>query len=129
MSRVNVSQLVEMALVEFSDIVIDAFVPGPNELRIFLVEGSYLDAWYSLKLEGRFSLHWERRAIDGRIYRHDNAPHLRWQTVSSFPLHFHDGDEETVTTSDLHPLPENALREFLCFIRKTIETPSRPVSD
>ncbi|MGH8055623.1 MAG: toxin-antitoxin system TumE family protein, partial [Candidatus Entotheonellia bacterium] len=32
-----------------------------------------------------YSFHWERRAIDGRIYRHDNAPHKRWQSVATFP--------------------------------------------
>jgi hypothetical protein len=44
-----------------------------------------VDVWFSLKLLGRYSYHWERRAIDGSIYRHDNTPHKRWQTIGTFP--------------------------------------------
>jgi hypothetical protein len=44
---------------------------------------------------------WERRHIDGTIYRHDNMPHAQWQGVSSFPKHFHVGDQETNVFSPL----------------------------
>ena len=75
---VDTKRLREIAEVEFSDIVIEALVPDVNELRIVLSDGSFVDVWYSLKLSRRYSYHWERRAIDGTIYRHDNAPHRRW---------------------------------------------------
>lgn len=94
-----------------------------NELRIFLVDGSFVDVWYSLKLHERYSYHWERRALDGAIYRHDNAPHRKWQSISTFPKHFHDGSEGNVIESHISEKPEAALRDFLGFVRSKLETP------
>jgi len=71
MSQVDVLGLGEIAAIEFADIVAGTFVPGPNELRIHLWDGSFIDVWFSLKLANRYSLHWERQAIDGTIYRHE----------------------------------------------------------
>ncbi len=85
MKLVDVERLREIAEVEFADIVVEAYVPDLNELRIILTDGSFVDVWFSLKLAGRYSYHWERRAIDGTIYHHDNAPHKRWQAVETFP--------------------------------------------
>ncbi|MCK4824326.1 hypothetical protein KA005_51720, partial [bacterium] len=73
--------------IEFSEIVEDVVPTDINELRIALIDGSFIDVWFSLKLEGRFSCHWERKVIDSAIYRHDNIPYLRWQGVSTFPKH------------------------------------------
>ncbi len=88
MSRVDVDRLREIAEVEFSDVVEEAIVPFANELRIILRDGSFLDVWFSLKLPDRYSYHWERRGIDGKIFRHDNAPHKNWQFVATFPNTF-----------------------------------------
>ena len=118
MSLVDVERLREIAEVEFADIVADGYVPDLNELRLILIEGSFIDVWFSLKLEGRYSYHWERRAIDGTIYRHDNAPHNRWQNVTTFPRHFHDGSESNVVESHVSEDPEKGLREFLTYARK-----------
>ena len=122
MSLVHVEQLRDIAEVEFTDIVVEAFIPDLNELRIILAHGSFVDVWFSLKLQGRYSFHWERRAIDGTIYRHDNAPHRRWESVATFPRHFHNGSETNVSESHLSPVPETALREFLAFVRATLGT-------
>ena len=100
MSPVNTGSLREIAMVEYADIVVGVLLPGPNELRIFLKDRSFVDVWFSLKLAGRYSYHWERRAVDGTIYRHDNAPHKRWQSVATFPHHFHNASE-----TNLHPPP------------------------
>jgi len=105
---------------EFADIIIDIWLPDVNELRIILVDGTFVDVWFSLKLSNRYSYHWERRAVDGSIYRHDNAPHRRWQSVATFPKHFHDGSEENVVESDISDIPEQALREFLDFVRRKL---------
>ena len=120
MSFVDVEKLREIAEVEFSDIVMDAFVSDINELRIILKDGSFVDVWFSLKLSRRYSFHWERRAIDGKIYRHDNAPHRGWQSVSTFPYHFHDGSEDEVLESNISQVPEEGLRYFLVFVRGKI---------
>lgn len=125
MSLVNVERLREIAELEFSDIVVEAFVPRINELRIILTDGSLVDVWFSLKLPDRYSYHWERRAIDGKIYRHDNAPHKRWQTAATFPHHFHNGSETDVSESHLSKVPEEALREFLTFARNRMGTSAR----
>ena len=123
MSLVDVERLREMAEVECADIVAEAFVPDVNELRVILTDGSFVDIWFSLQLVGRYSYHWERRAVDGTIYRHDHAPHKRWQSVTTFPKHFHNASETHVLESHLSDVPEDALREFLTFVRARISTP------
>jgi hypothetical protein len=116
-SLVDVGRLKEIAELEFPDIIEEAIVPFENELRILLKDGSFVDVWFSLKLAGRYSYHWERRMIDGKIYRHDNAPHRNWESVTTFPKHFHEGSEDIVLESRINDTPDEALREFLSFIR------------
>ena len=125
MSLINVERLREIAEVEFAGIVVEAFIPDVNELRVILTDGSFVDIWFSLKLADRYSYHWERRAVDGTIYRHDNAPHKRWQSVATFPKHFHNANETNVVESYLSEVPEEALREFLSFVRDRMGIPSR----
>jgi hypothetical protein len=119
---VDLTQLKEISEIEFYDIVKDVIIQDINELRIILPDGSFIDVWYSLKLNDRYSYHWERRHIDGLIYRHDNSPHQKWKSLSTFPKHFHDGSEEQVVESNLDENPENGLRSFLNFVREKIET-------
>ena len=125
MKLVDAEQLREIAEVEFADIVAEAFVPDVNELRIILTDGSFVDVWFSLKLTDRYSYHWERRAVDGTIYRHDNAPHKLWLSVATFPKHFHNASESNVVNSNLSEVPEDALREFLTFVRERMSASSR----
>ena len=120
----DLERLSEIAAIEFADIVAEVFILDINECRILLKEGSLVDVWYSLKLSGRYSYHWERRAIDGKIYRHDNIPHKRWEYVETFPQHFHNGSETIVEKSHLSKIPEEALREFLGFVREKMSTSS-----
>ena len=124
MSLVNTQRLHEIAELEFADIVVEALIPDVNELRVILTDGSFVDIWFSLKLAGRYSYHWERRAVDGAIYRHDNAPHKRWQSLATFPKHFHNASETNVVESYLSEVPEEALREFLTFVRDRMATSS-----
>jgi hypothetical protein len=81
--------------------------------------------WFSLNLFGRYSYYWERKAIDGTVYRHDNAPHVRWKHIQTFPKHFHDGSEDRVTLSQLSDEPEEALRNFLSFVRARLKDAHR----
>lgn len=82
MSLVDIRRLREIAEIESSDIVADTHSSDINELRIVLKDGSFIDVWFSLKLAGRYSYHWERRALDGTLYRHNNAPHQRWSNLA-----------------------------------------------
>jgi hypothetical protein len=89
MSFVNLDRLTTIAEIEFVNIVVSTFPLDVNSLRIALTDGSFIEIWFSLQLAGRYSYHWERRAIDGTIFRHDNAPHKRWLHVKTYPRHFH----------------------------------------
>lgn len=111
-----------IAGIEFSDIVEDT-VFVQDTLRVFFSDESYLDIWFSWKRKGRYSYHWERRHIDGRIYRHDNIPHGKWKHVATFPKHFHDGSEspEDVKASRISEGAEEALREILTWIREILK--------
>ena len=119
---VDTARLKEISEIEFSDIVKDVVIQDINALKIILTDDSFIDVWYSLKLRGRFSYHWERRHIDGFMYRHDNAPHKKWENVSTFPKHFHDGNEEQVVESHLEEDPEIGLSNFLFFVRRKMES-------
>ena len=114
--------LASIAAAEYADIVAEAaFVGGtsasPNKLRLSLVEGSFIDIW--LSSDGDYAYHWERRRQAGEMYRWDNAPHYR--QISTFPAHFHDGDETTIRDSTLSTNPKLALREILMFVRQVVD--------
>ena len=49
---------------------------------------------------------------------------FRWQTVGTFPNHFHKGSEYDVFESHLSRSPQESLREFLLFIRGKLLTGS-----
>lgn len=110
----DLEALGRLAVEEFFEIVLSAFIIR-RKLRVTLTDGSYIDFWWSRRTPGRFAYHWERGHVDGTVYRHDNIPHLRWQTVASFPKHFHAGAQQTVTESDISENPEQGLRQFLQF--------------
>jgi hypothetical protein len=73
--------------------------------------------WFSIKAAGRFSYHWERRHIDGTMYRHDNFPDTNWQDVSTYPKHFHNGSQDAVYENRIDDDPFSALRQFMDFAR------------
>ena len=116
---VPIDNLKEIAEVEFSNIVIEVLT-DLNTMRIIFLDESYCDIWFSLKLVGRYSFHWERTFLDGTIYRHDNAPHLRWKEIKTFPHHFHDSSESCVKESSLPEDSSAAIRYFLTFISQKI---------
>ena len=114
---IDIARLKEIAEVEFWEIVVDVIITDVNNIRIFLIDDSFIDIWFSLILKNRFSYHWERKHIDGVIYRHDNAPHKKWKNITTYPKHFHNGKEESVTESFD---PQKAIREFLQFVKKKL---------
>lgn len=117
----NLNQkLSNIAEIEFSDIV--EFAEDLEEkLRIYIRDGSYIDVWFSRKVEERHAYHRERRHVDGTVYRHDNIPHGKWNYAKTFPKHFHNGSEYDVCDSSISDEPVEAIREFLSFVRDIID--------
>lgn len=114
-------ELKKIASAEFSDIVmgteiIFASTGRVRKLRITLIDETFIDVWYSA--EGEYSFHWEQGGIREYVYRHDNAPHKKWNYVSTFPKHCHEGSEEKVVESKLPDDPNEALMEFLKIVRR-----------
>jgi hypothetical protein len=109
-----------IAEVEFAAIVVQTDFLGAK-LRVMLTDTSYVDIWLSRKLAGRFGFHWERRHLDGRIYRYDNFPDTNWSQVSTYPLHFHNGDQDTVIAAPFASTPEQGFREFMTFAQRTMK--------
>ena len=98
------SRIVDVVLSEFSDIIVDTQLQftssgAVERLRIFLKDVSFVDVW--LSASGKYSYHWEHRHVRGFIHRHDNAPHIRWWNVETFPKHFHDCSEDNVVESSI----------------------------
>jgi len=117
--------LTEEGARKFNDIISEVIryevPPGvPMKIRIVMVDGSFLDIYWSPS--GRYSLHYERRHIDGRVYRHDNAPHSKHSRVRTFPKHYHNGSEDNVVESYLPDEPVKAVEEFLKTIREIVKS-------
>ena len=109
----------KLATGEFPDIVV--FVENfYGKLRLHVSDGSYIDIWFSRKILGRYAYHWERRHIDGSIYRHDNRPHAHLKNMKTFPKHFHNGSDENIEESYLSDDPIDAAKSFLEFVRRKL---------
>jgi hypothetical protein len=108
-----------IAEVEFAAIVVQTDCLE-SKLRVLLTDGGYVDVWVARKLSGRFGFHWERRHLDGRIYRYDNFPDTNWSGVATFPFHFHDGDQDTVIAAPFAATLEQGFREFMAFVQRTM---------
>lgn len=116
-------QLKEIADKEFGEIVQDSeiitsYTGRSRKLRLRLIDNTYVDIWYSV--DGEYSFHWEQTEIRNQIYRHDNAPHLKWSYVKTFPKHCHEGTQDNVVESELPDKPEDVLRIFLSIVRKKL---------
>ena len=110
---------------EYPDIVDDDEIyykssGAPAKLRVHIIDGSFLDIW--LSNTGKYSYHWERRHIDGKVYRHDNAPHKKRAQVNTYPKHFHQGTDEKVVESSIPDDPIKAVRYVMDYVRKKSKT-------
>ena len=114
------TRLEQMALSDFSDIVESSKIVE-GKLRLMLCDGSFIDIWLSAKRKGVYAYHWERRAIDGTIYRHNNLPDREARKLKTFPKHFHDKLEQTLMESHISDIPDEAMRSFLSFARELLK--------
>lgn len=104
---------------QYEDIVVDIKIVGmgtARKTRVMFKDGSYLDIWFSDS--GRYSFNWERRHLDGKVFRFDNAPHH--PEVKTFPHHLHKGTEEEIAESWIDPRPEYGVFDVLDFLRAEI---------
>lgn len=113
-------RLAYVALREFPDVVVSTEIVE-GKLRVFIADGSFLDIWFSEKKKGVYAYHWERRMVDGTIYRHNNLPDREARNLDTFPKHFHERAEENVQESRISDDSEQAIRQFLMFVRKVLE--------
>jgi hypothetical protein len=109
--------------IKFYDIITHVIMNEINELRIFLIDDTYIDLWYSLQIPGRYSYHWEREMKDKTIYRHDNVPHKNWKHIKTFPQHFHNGSKQHVVESYIEQNIEKGIITFLQFAHKKLTSP------
>ncbi|MBU1752564.1 hypothetical protein KKG56_01700 [bacterium] len=116
---IELRKLQAIAEENFADIVSETKIVD-GKIRIFLIDTSYIDFWWSAEIEGRFAHHYERGHIDGTIYRHDNMPHLKWAHISTFPQHYHEGSKDNVIESFLVAEPSMSVMEFLRFARRLL---------
>lgn len=120
--RTRYQILLTVALGEFSHIVTGSSLVGgtvlkPRVLRLHLSDRSYLDI--RLATDG-YVFHWERRSLDGTLYRWDDAPHHR--EVTTFPHHLHSGSESHISDSQIPTnSAESALRYVLSFIEEKMD--------
>lgn len=115
--------LLDIANTEFKAVVESGVIlfsqsGEPWKLRLVFYDGSIMDIYYSVT--GKYSYHWDRRLLDGKIYRHDNAPHQKWENISTYPKHFHDGSDIVVVPSHIPDDPQTAIRTFIRFAVKCL---------
>lgn len=115
----SLERFCRIAEVEFAAVVVQTDFLGAK-LRVLLTDTSYVDVWASQKLSNLFGFHWERQHLDGRIYRYDNFPDTNCSGVSTFPFHFHDGDQNTIVAAPFTLTLEQGFREFMAFVQRTM---------
>jgi hypothetical protein len=125
------SELLKIAVDEFSAIIESGeifYSPITEEaikLRFYLHDESFIDIYYSIR--GKYSYHWNKLLTCSEIYRHDNAPHIKWKAISTFPKHFHNGSEDNVVSSHISDAPELAMRGFLNFVAEKLKKKRKDV--
>ena len=104
----------------FSDVVVEIFEPSMEKVRFLLRDRSFVDIRVSQRVRNRFDFHWERRHLDGTIYRYDNFPDTKFKKFPSYPYHFHEKQEGTAKSSLFRTKLPYALIDFMEFVRKTL---------
>jgi len=109
-----------LAISLYPEIVIDTEIVY-GKLRIYFIDESFIDIWISRRLPNRYAIHWERRHIDGTIYRWDNTPHEAHRHISTFPHHFHEKHDRIVKPYHYPGKIEEAFKEALKYVKEKIE--------
>lgn len=116
MTKEEIQRIVED---RFSDTVVEILEPSPEKVRLFLRDASFVDIRVSQKIKNRFDFHWERRHVDGTIYRYDNFPDTKFKKLLTYPYHFHEKKEGVAKNSPFHTKLPYAFIDFMEFVQKT----------
>ena len=84
----DIEDIKRIAEVEFSDII-KSTQRIDYKLRITLTNNSFIDVSLSQKLPDKFGFHWECMDAKGSIIGMIISLIKKWQTVTTFPHHFH----------------------------------------
>jgi len=114
------SRLARIAEEEFPDIVEQAET-RKDRLRLHIIDGSFIDIWFSRRILCKYAFHWERRHIDNTVYRWDNAAHRRLERLETFPHHFHEGGQHNIRPFKPRENMGDTLRTILEYIRQRIK--------
>jgi len=115
-----IDDIKRIAEIEFADIIKNSY-QVEYKLRIILINNSFIDVYLSQKLPEKFGFHWECMDIKGMIYRYDNFPDKNWQSVETFPHHFHNGSQNSVVASPFPLTLINGFRAFMEFVRNRLK--------
>ena len=114
-------QLARIAEEEFPDIVEHAET-REDRLRLYIMDNSFIDVWFSRRIPCKYAFHWERRHLDNTVYRWDNAAHRKLESLETFPHHFHEGNQHNIRPFEPMQTMEDTLRIILEYIRQQIRT-------
>ncbi len=114
-------QLARMVEREFSDIV-EQVEARKERLRLHVIDGSFIDVWFSRRIPCKYAFHWERRHIDNTVYRWDNAAHRRIERLETFPHHFHEGNQHCIRPFKAKETMEDTLRIILEYVRRQVKS-------
>lgn len=117
----TIEDIKRIAEVEFADIVKNTFQLD-YKLRITLINNSFIDVYLSQRLTDKFGFHWECKDRKRTIYRYDNFPDKNWQSVATFPYHFHKGSQDSVEASPFPSTPIDGFRAFMEFVRRKLKS-------
>ncbi len=116
----SLSYFRQLAEVVYKDIVIETELIG-LKLRITLLDNSFIDIYLPPKQKGGFAFHWERRHLDGRFYRYDNYPDIKWRRVKTFPYHFHKNSQNNVVNAPFSREIKTGFLDFMEFARERLQ--------
>jgi len=106
----------------FSDVVTEILEPSLEKVRFLLQDQSFVDIRVSQKIKNRFDFHWERRHIDGTIYRYDNFPDKKFKKLSTYPYHLHEKTDASARSSPFRTKLPHALIDFMEFVREKLKS-------
>lgn len=102
---------------DFSEILKETPIIYSDKVRLFFVDGSYMDIRYPV--DSKYSFHWQR---EDEIIRIDTAPHHRH--LSTYPRHIHFGKEDMVVEDSVTEI-DNTIEEnvkcVLMFVRRKLK--------